>query len=176
MATNMMNKYVLVLSCLIFFVMIGSLIAKPADIKAIYGKAKNPSFCTNYMKSNPKTSGADIKTLATITLDSAQTSASGALNKITPFSEKEPKRALRSGYVLCVQSYRSTIRYLGETKKSLASGDVPGQNINVSDAMRSSTYCQDEMLKVKGDPSVVKDGGDFQNICSIVLVISKMMM
>ncbi|WZZ28893.1 hypothetical protein YC2023_012294 [Brassica napus] len=156
--------------------MIGSLNAKPADIKAICGKAKNASFCTNYMKSNPKTSGADIKTLATITLDSAQTSASGAMNKITPIADEEPKRALRSGYVLCVQSYRSTIRYLGEAKKSLASGDVPGQNINVSDAMRSSTYCQDEMLKVKGDPSVVKDGGDFQNICSIVLVISKMMM
>ncbi|KAJ0238425.1 Pectinesterase inhibitor 2 [Hirschfeldia incana] len=171
MATYMMNN--VLVSCLMFLVIIGSLNAKAADIKAICGKAKNPSFCTNYMKSNPKTSGADIKTLATITLGSAQTSASRVLTKIQSLATKETSPVLKKGYTSCVEQYKNTISSLDEATKSLTSGDGQGMNIKVSAAMEGSTTCQDGLSKA--DPSVVKDSGDFQNICGIVLVISNMM-
>ncbi|CAN6925690.1 unnamed protein product [Brassica oleracea] len=174
MATTYMVNNVLV-SCLMFFVMIGSSNAKPADIKAICGKAKNPSFCTNYMKSNPKISGADIKTLATITLGSAQTSASIALTKIQSLATKETNPALKKGYTSCVEQYKNTISSLDEANTSLTSGDGPGLNIKVSAAMEGYTTCQDGLSNVKADPSIVKDTGDFQNACGIILVISNMM-
>ncbi|CAH8366681.1 unnamed protein product [Eruca vesicaria subsp. sativa] len=174
MATNMMNN--VLVSCLMFFLMIGSLNAKSADIKAICGKAKNPTFCKSYMmKSEPKTSGADIKTLATITFGSAQTSASGALTKIQSLATKETNPALKKAYTSCVEQYKNTISSLDEAKKSLESGDGPGLNIKVSAAMEGSTTCQDGFVNVKADPSVTTEIDDFQNICSIVLVISNMM-
>ncbi|KAL0857385.1 hypothetical protein Bca101_062539 [Brassica carinata] len=127
------------------------------------------------MKSNPKTSGADIKTLATITLGSAKTSASGALTKFQSFATKETDPALKKGYTSCVEQYKNTISSLDEATKSLTSGDGPGLNIKVSAAMEGSTTCQDGLAKVKADPSFAKDSGDFQNICGIILVISNMM-
>ncbi|KAG2317730.1 hypothetical protein Bca52824_020852 [Brassica carinata] len=74
------------------------------------------------------------------------------------------------------KQYRMAITGLDRAKYSLASGDVRGHNIFVSKAMAKPKLCQDEMLKVKGDPSLVKHGEDFHNICSILLVISKMML
>ncbi|CAH2053484.1 unnamed protein product [Thlaspi arvense] len=174
MATYLRKKNVFA-SALTLFVMISSLNAQVADIKAICGKAKNPSFCTNYMKSNPKTSGADIKTLAQITFGSAQTSATGALTKIQSLAKTANSPALKQGYTSCVEQYKSAISILNEAKQSLATGDKGGLNIKVSAAMTSSTTCQDDLANVKADPSAVKNSDDFQNICGIVLVISNMM-
>ncbi|ESQ48204.1 hypothetical protein EUTSA_v10022367mg [Eutrema salsugineum] len=162
-------------SSLMFFVMIGSLNAQVADIKAICGKAKNPSFCSSYMKSNPKTSGADLRTLANITFGSAQTSAKGALAKIQSLVKTETNPTLKKGYTSCVEQYKNSISNLNDAKQNLASGDGPGLNIKVSAAMEGSSTCQDNLANVKADPSTVKNSGDFQNICGIVLVISNMM-
>ncbi|VVA97964.1 unnamed protein product [Arabis nemorensis] len=155
--------------------MIGSLNAQKADLKAICAKAKNPSFCSTYMKSNPKTSGADIQTLAKITFDSAQTSASGALTNIQSLAKKETNPTLKKRYTACVEQYKNAISNLNEAKQNLASRDGPGLNIKVSAAMEGSTTCQDGFANLKADPSAVKNNSDFQNICGIVLVISNMM-
>ncbi|KFK39060.1 hypothetical protein AALP_AA3G195700 [Arabis alpina] len=160
---------------LMFFAMIGLLNAQVADIKAICGKAKNQSFCTNYMKFNPKTSGADLPTLAKMTFDSAQTSASGALTNIQSLAKKETNPALKKGYTSCEEQYKNSVSNLNEAKQNLASRDGPGLNIKVSAAMEGATTCQDSFANLKADPSVAKNNSDFQNICGIVLVISNMM-
>ncbi|KAL1214439.1 Pectinesterase inhibitor 2 [Cardamine amara subsp. amara] len=162
-------------SSLMFFVMTGSLNAQVADIKAICGKAKNQSFCTNYMKSNPKTSGADLKTLANITFGSAQTSASGAFKRIQSLVNTTTDPTMKKAYTSCVGHYKSAISNLNDAKQSLASGDGQGLNIKVSAAMEGPTTCKDEMANFKVDPSAMKNSDDFQNICGIVLVISNMM-
>ncbi|CAA7015597.1 unnamed protein product [Microthlaspi erraticum] len=174
MTAYMRNKNVFV-SCLMFFLTIGSLNAQKADINAICAKAKNPTFCSNYMKSNPKTSTADIKTLAKITFGSAQANASGALTKIQSLVKTETNPTLKKGYTSCAEQYKNAMSSLNDAKQSLDSGDGPGLNIKVSAAMEGSTTCQDDLAKVKADPSTVKNSGDFQNICGIVLVISNMM-
>ncbi|XP_010487596.1 PREDICTED: pectinesterase inhibitor 2-like [Camelina sativa] len=174
MATYLMNR-VFVSSLMFFVIMIGSLNAQVADIKAICGKAKNQSFCSSYMKSNPKTSGADLPTLAKITFGSAQTSASEAFNRIPSLAKTATNPTFKKAYTSCVQHYKSAISSLNDAKKSLASGDGAGLNIKVSAAMEGPTTCQEDMANFKVDPSAIKNSGDFQNICGIDLVISNMM-
>ncbi|KAJ4888740.1 Pectinesterase inhibitor 2 [Raphanus sativus] len=152
--TYMMNN--LLVSCLMFFVMIGSLNTKPADTKAICGRAKNPSFCTSFMKANPKISGADIKMLASITFSAALTSAQIALMKFLSLATKETNPALKKGCTSCVEQYKNTISSLEEAAKSFTSGDGPGMNIKVLAAMKGPTTCQDGLAKVKADPSIAK--------------------
>lgn len=173
MAAYLMNR--VFVSSLLFFVMIGSLDAQVADIKAICGKAKNQSFCSSYMKSNPKTSGADFQTLAKITFGSAQTSASEAFNRIQSLVKTATNPTLKKAYTSCVQHYKSAISSLNDAKQNLASGDGAGLNTKVSAAMEGPTTCKEDMANFKVDPSAMMNSGDFQNICGIVLVISNMM-
>ncbi|KAG7577580.1 Pectinesterase inhibitor domain [Arabidopsis thaliana x Arabidopsis arenosa] len=173
MAAYQMNR--VFVSSLMLFVMIGSLKAQVADLEAICGKAKNQSFCTSYMKSNPKTSGADLQTLAKITFGSAQTSASEGFKKIQSLVKTATNPTMKKAYTSCVQHYKSAISSLNDAKQSLASGDGKGLNIKVSAAMEGPSTCEQDMANFKVDPSAVKNSGDFQNICGIVLVISNMM-
>ncbi|KAJ4871975.1 Pectinesterase inhibitor 2 [Raphanus sativus] len=180
MATAYMMNNLLV-SCLMFFVMIGSLNAKPPDIKAICGKAKNTFFCTNYTKSITKTSAADIKTFATTILGSAQITAITGVTRYENLA-KRPYPALEKEATACARLYKNTITSLGEATKSSRSGDGPGLKNKVSAAMLGPTRCQDRVAKFKADPSIPKlfkptiyYKDDFEDFCDIVLVISDMM-
>jgi pectinesterase inhibitor-like protein len=82
---------------------------------------------------------------------------------------------MKKAYTSCVQHYKSAISSLNDAKQSLASGDGKGLNIKVSAAMEGPSTCEQDMADFKVDPSAVKNSGDFQNICGIVLVISNMM-
>ncbi|CAN8259029.1 unnamed protein product [Cochlearia groenlandica] len=173
MATTDLTNKVLV-SSLMLVVMIASINAQ-ADIKAICMKARNPSFCTNFMKSNPTATSANIPTLAKITFAAAQASATTSLTKIQALAKTETNPSLKKSYTSCVEQFGNAISNLNEGKQNLASGDGAGLNIKVSAAMEDSTTCQDGLASVKADPTVVTNSGDFQNICGIVLVISNMM-
>ncbi|KAL0719480.1 hypothetical protein Bca4012_068804 [Brassica carinata] len=135
------------------------------------------------MKSRPKTSGADIKTLEKITFISAQKTAINGVTRFKNLAARETNPALKKVFTSCVEQYNNTISSLSGAARSFDSGDGPAlMKVKVSAAMKGPTTCQDGLAKFKADPSIaertrlsINYQDNFQDICGIILVIYDMM-
>ncbi|TYK02953.1 pectinesterase inhibitor-like [Cucumis melo var. makuwa] len=141
---------------------------------SICPKTRNPSFCVDVLKSAGST---DLKVLATYTLNLTNTNAEKSLNLVKSLAATTTNPQLKNQYLSCYESYEEVVGDIEIAKSNLASGDFNGVNIATSGIMTAVDDCQDSFKQPPKDTSMLlKNGKTLNDVCSIILVISNLLL
>ncbi|KAK3042224.1 hypothetical protein RJ639_001344 [Escallonia herrerae] len=101
-------------------------------IGEVWSKTRNPSFCVQALKSDPRSGSADFHGLGQISIDLEQASATATSGLIDLLIKQTNDPKLRERYKSCSENYSDAIGDLGEAKGFLNSSDYGSVNIRAS--------------------------------------------
>ncbi|XP_022143514.1 pectinesterase inhibitor-like [Momordica charantia] len=143
-------------------------------VAMICPKTRNPGFCTYVLKSTG--SATDLVGLGRFTLNLAHARAgeSRALARSLAAKTADPK--LRERYASCSDSYNDAVSNIEDATRYLASGDYNGVNVEASAAMTNADDCEGNFTAPRPESELTKNSKTLEDICSIILVISNLLL
>ncbi|XP_022953889.1 pectinesterase inhibitor-like [Cucurbita moschata] len=146
----------------------------PNDVvSTICPKTRNPSFCSNVLKS---AGTSDLKGLATFTLNLAHDKATESRALAQSLASKAADPKLKEHYDTCAGRFDDAVDDIEGVKSNLENGDYNGVNTYASAAMTEADDCLDSLTKPPKDSSALSDDGKtVEDICSIILVVSNLL-
>nr|XP_027082311.1 LOW QUALITY PROTEIN: pectinesterase inhibitor-like [Coffea arabica] len=135
--------------------------------------SKNPQFCANSLRSDPRSRRADLKGLGQIAIDLATKSAKSTKTLVDSLKQNATDTRLKGIYDSCSENYGDSIDDLGEATSLLKSGDYLGVNLRASAALDDADTCDDNFKDAKlGTTNLADASQNVQNLCDIILVIA----
>ncbi|KAF3456415.1 hypothetical protein FNV43_RR01065 [Rhamnella rubrinervis] len=145
-------------------------------VDQICSKSINSSFCLNVLNSDPRTRTVDLKQLAQITINYAQTNVSSNQKLIQSLSSHATDPKLKERYDDCADHYDEATGNIEYALERLNSGDFPGTNIAVSAVFTDVDDCEEEWKTPPADPSQLSTKNkDLKDLLDISLVISNLL-
>ncbi|XP_042474820.1 cell wall / vacuolar inhibitor of fructosidase 2-like [Macadamia integrifolia] len=135
------------------------------------------SLCVHTLRSDAKSSNADLKGLAAITIENTLATATTTSNHITILLNATPTATadLFSHQCLsdCSQSYVNAINQLKGSLVALGNGNYNDASIALSVAMSAVELCEEGFSSDSSHVSVLKDTNTkFSQLCSNALAIT----
>ncbi|CAH9129564.1 unnamed protein product [Cuscuta epithymum] len=147
-------------------------------IDTVCAKTLRPASCQQTLRSDPRSTTADLKGLGLVSVDiatkqaiSGKALAQGLLN--VNFDQR-----VKSAISSCLEKYDDSVFYLGQCSESLRSGNYGGLNFEASSAGNSIGACEDGFADLpKPEPRQLEAANsNLQGVCDIVLVISNLLL
>ncbi|XP_022138711.1 pectinesterase inhibitor-like [Momordica charantia] len=150
-------------------------VASANDVAStICPKTKNPGFCTTELKT---AGSADLKALATHTLNLARKKAGESVALANDLAAKATDPQLKERYTSCSKNFDEAIGNIETAEKHLASGDYNGVNLAGSAVMSTVDDCRANFETGPADTSSLSTNGKtLDDISSIILVISNLLL
>ncbi|GFP91401.1 pectinesterase inhibitor [Phtheirospermum japonicum] len=159
------------------FILISTIAQTPNNlIFEICKKTRNPSLCSQILKSNRKAVKAySPQELGEIAINLSIISAQAI--KKTIFTKRFLKtgdKVLKDRYKHCETNYESAIYYLKSSNYFLKHADISKLARYAAAAVNEPIYCRESFAKrPPAEPAWLKEGNDkLECLCSVILVIS----
>ncbi|KAI8561908.1 hypothetical protein RHMOL_Rhmol04G0378700 [Rhododendron molle] len=142
-------------------------------ISEICSKTQNPSLCLQALRSDRRSARADLKGLALISIDIAQSNAKQTANQLIPaLSRGATSPKLKGRYDTCAENYGDTIDNLNEARTALNARDIGTFRIRASAALDGPDTCEDSFEGPPAEPKQLRDANNkLEGLCSIILAI-----
>ena len=178
---NMVRFSTLTLVVVFLSCVASSYAANVADPQAICKKAKDPSFCLNFLKTKPGGVGGDLNSLLKYTLGVLRTDVSetiSLINNLIAQSGNDLKK--KNYYKSCLTNYAEDEGALGEIEEAqdlLNRSDYNGVNVHISGVMSDVDNCRTgDGLPYPDTSSLPKQAEVVNNVAEIILIISNMLL
>ena len=174
------NKIWVALFVVIFFISSSarlSLAVTKAEINTICTGTPNPSFCFKLFKSDPHITNLNLTGLVKVLIKYAHDESLDTEKIIQLHAESIKDPFIKKQYSLCSNNFEYTLVPFDSALKYLAAKDPHSLNVNIAAAMTFAETCKDvfEEFHIKLDPQILMKINDFQDLCSIPLMISTML-
>lgn len=142
-------------------------------ISEICSKTQNPSLCLQALRSDRRSARADLKGLALISIDIAQSNAKQTANQLIPaLSRGATSPKLKGRYDTCAENYRETIDNLNQARTALNARDIGTFRTRASAALDGPDTCEDSFEGPPAEPKQLRDANNkLEGLCSIILAI-----
>uniref|UniRef100_M1D8M6 Pectinesterase inhibitor n=1 Tax=Solanum tuberosum TaxID=4113 RepID=M1D8M6_SOLTU len=140
-------------------------------INDVCSKTRNPVICLSALQGDPRSQGANLEGLATISIDLSQKSTRSTYDLVKTLLTQTTDPNLKTRYTSCLENYNDALNNLGELSSFLNSKDYDSLNIHASDD--PSTCDDDSFSGPPAESPQLKDASDkVQGLIGIILVIS----
>lgn len=152
-------------------------IAKADLIGDVCSKAQKPALCLSALNADPRSKGANLEGLATISIDISQKNAQTVRDLVNTLLKQATDPKLKTRYDSCLENYNDAVDDLGELPGFLKSKDYLGLNVHASAAFDGPTTCDDNFSETPpAEAPQLKDASDkLQGLIDIILVISNLL-
>ncbi|KAL7164688.1 hypothetical protein ACSBR2_040564 [Camellia fascicularis] len=171
----------MLVSLVFMFMLIGpSFAEKHTKLKQICSETIDQHECMKLMKSDSRTSDADIRGLTEIAINLAYSKASDIIeilksrydNTLDTWNDRYNSFSHRYGS--CYKNYHDAIRDLEQTKKLFYDGDYKRMAVQVNDAKKKVRGCKNQ---IENSESYSTDrrrwNKEFEILCDVIKVSSK---
>ncbi|KAJ4831807.1 hypothetical protein Tsubulata_031252 [Turnera subulata] len=141
-----------------------------SEITAICSSSRNPSFCLDFLKSDPRFASADLAGAAQIAIDVGHTEATDTLNFVQSLVQKTTDPKLQEIFKSCSSNYEEAVGVFEDAKQYLSSKDYSGAGFAVSAALDHAITCNDDSQGT--DPSLPQRNENLKSLCSLILGIT----
>ena len=169
------NSFLLVSLLLTFLLFTTLSYARPTNdlISDICSKTRNPTACSQALRSDHRSASADLKGLGQIGIDLAQASAKTTYNLIASLEKTTSDPKLKGRYSSCLENYDDAIGYLDDCRRFLWSGDYGSLSTYASAVLDEPETCQDSFEDPPAAPPQLQLGNQkLENLSSVNLAIS----
>lgn len=178
---NMVRFSTLTLVVVFLSCVASSYAANVADPQTICKKAKDPSFCLNFLKSKPGGVGGDLNSLLKYTLGVLRTNVSGTISLITKLIAQSGNDLEKKNYYKsCLTFYAEDEGALGEIEEAqdlLNRSDYNGVNVHISGVMSDVYNCRTgDGHPYQDISSLPKQADVVNNVAEIILIISNLLL
>jgi len=105
---------------------------KTVDFETICKTAKDPSFCSTFLKSRPIGVGGDLVSLAQYSIENVHTNVTNTVDLITKLVAQSRDMNEKSHYGNCLQHFNSIVEYVKEAQGFLKIGDYGDVHMNAN--------------------------------------------
>ncbi|KDO41794.1 hypothetical protein CISIN_1g037300mg [Citrus sinensis] len=133
-------------------------------IEATCRKTSYPDLCIKTLRSSPGSSGADVKGLAHIILESASAYCNDTYEQVKKLLNETKDKTMRNCLDVCFQVYDLAIYEIPTAIKYLESGDYDSAVQYANDGIIESDTCE----KIPKSPLTDRNNG-LTNLCTIAL-------
>ncbi|XP_048129307.1 cell wall / vacuolar inhibitor of fructosidase 1-like [Rhodamnia argentea] len=124
-------------------------------------KTPYADFCASTLRSDPRSSTADTKTLGLIMVDKVDVNAMSTLAKIEDLLGKSPGPGTKQALTSCEESYKIiTSAMVPSSKDSLTKGDYKYAVYYMNSAANDATECE---AGFGGSKSPLSDSNDYEH-------------
>ncbi|KAK6795089.1 hypothetical protein RDI58_008542 [Solanum bulbocastanum] len=142
-------------------------------IDDICSKTLKKAVCLSALRADPRSKGANLEGLATISIDLSQKKAKSTHDLVSTLLKQATDPNLKTRYSSCLENYNDTINDLGELSGFLKSKDYESLNIHASAASDGPSTCDDNFSGPPTESPQLKNASDnLQGLISIILVVS----
>ncbi|XP_027095961.1 pectinesterase inhibitor-like [Coffea arabica] len=136
--------------------------------------SKNPQFCINSLRSDPRSGSADLKVLGQIAIDLSTNSTKSTKALVDSLKQKASDARLKAIYDSCLDNYGDSIDDLADATTKLGSGDYQGVALTASAALDGPDTCDDNFTdaKLTEPPNLAEASQNVQTLIEVVLVIA----
>ncbi|KAI3825974.1 hypothetical protein L1987_00013 [Smallanthus sonchifolius] len=161
------NYIFLALAYVLLLILLSSAPFTFADlVNEVCQQTIDPSLCSNSLRSDPRSTNANLTILGRISIKNAQKSAKAAKKLIHSAINS-------SNYTQCIALYDEAISNIKKCKKALKSHDYGQLNTFISGAMTDASLCDGSFGRgIQGPPQLKFASIKLQGLCNIILVIS----
>lgn len=128
----------------------------------------NQPRCYEYYKSDPRSSTADYRELAEITIDLANSDCKKLIHWLNSVAKNETDHGYRRRYLQCSKHYSEALEKLVGGKKYLESKDYETVENLAAYAIEDSSECIADFVKVNTTSTLINKAKDFEFITSFV--------
>lgn len=129
---------------------------------------QNQPRCYEFYKSDPRSSTADYKQLAEITIDLADSRCKRLLHWLNFHAKNESDQAYRIRYLQCSKHYSEALERLDASKRYLEQKKYESIEDLAAYAIEDSSECIADFAKVNTPYTLLKKAKDFEFITSFV--------
>ncbi|KAL3505583.1 hypothetical protein ACH5RR_030965 [Cinchona calisaya] len=115
--------------------------------------ANDPQYCVQRLRSDPRSSSADLPTLAQITIGFAQSDTKSTADLVKSLEQQATDPKLKERYKSCLENYNGALNDLNDCTNDLKKKDYPSLNIHASAAGTEADTCDDNF----SDPPIEPD-------------------
>ncbi|XP_058211882.1 pectinesterase inhibitor-like [Rhododendron vialii] len=171
MAAYSLNSFSSLFFLLPLFLSIG--LSTSDLISEVCSKTQNPSLCLQALRSDRRSARADLKGLALISIDIAESNAKQTANQLIPaLSKRATSPELRGRYDTCAKNYKDTIDNLNKARTALNARDIRTFFAMASAALDGLDNCEDSFEGPPAEPKQLRDANNkLKGLCSIILAI-----
>ncbi|XP_055826187.1 pectinesterase inhibitor-like [Solanum dulcamara] len=141
-------------------------------IDEICSKTENKEVCYYALKEDPRSKGANLEGLMTITIDLSQKNATFTCNLVSMLLKKaiDPKLTMR--YASCLKNFNDANNNLEKLPDLLKSKDYYGMHTNASAAIRDPFTCDNSFLEPPVEAPELKDASDkLRGLIDVILIL-----
>ncbi|KAF3676975.1 hypothetical protein CQW23_08277 [Capsicum baccatum] len=142
-------------------------------INDVCSKALKPAICLSTLNGDPRSKGANLEGLATISIDISLKNAQSTRGLVNSLLKQATDQQAKTRYSSCLENYNDAIDELGGLPSLLKSKDYSGLNIHASAASDGPSTCDDNFTSE--EPQLKAASEKLQGIISIILVISNLL-
>ncbi|XP_055826186.1 pectinesterase inhibitor-like [Solanum dulcamara] len=142
-------------------------------INDVCSKTQKPAICLSALNGDPRSKGANLEGLGTISIDLSQKNAKSTHDLVSTLLTQATDPNLKRRYTSCLENYNDALNNLGELYGFLNSKDYDSLNIHASAASDDPSTCDDNFSGPPTESPQLKDASDkLQGLIGITLVIS----
>ncbi|KAL8100460.1 pectinesterase inhibitor 2-like [Apium graveolens] len=131
---------------------------------------RNQPRCYEYYKSDPRSSTADYKELAEITIDLANSKCKKLIHWLNSHAKNETDQGYRRRYLRCSKHYSEALEKLDGGKRYLEAKKLDSKTVEdlAAYAIEDSRECIGDFVKVNTTLALLNKAKDFEFITSFV--------
>ena len=130
-------------------------------------KSNNPTLCTNTLRSDPRSKGADARGLATIAIKKAEEATRASINVVKSLLNSGNKEIIST----CIENFSSAVTNLKECESLLNRRDIGTLRSIGSAALTDVGTCSDEFGA--NEPAKLKEAsGKADTFVQLLLIIA----
>ncbi|KEH25460.1 putative pectinesterase inhibitor domain-containing protein [Medicago truncatula] len=152
--------------------------AKIVNLHTICKKTQNPSFCSTFLKSRPRSVHGDLVSLAKYSIEDAHAKITNTINLINKLIVRSRNNAEKSHYLSCSLDFTEALDDIEEAQGFIESGEYQGL---YEDAESIREVIPDCLNGAYGNPSfddnslLPKYAHDVEKVAEIILAISNIL-
>ncbi|CAI9112770.1 OLC1v1013262C1 [Oldenlandia corymbosa var. corymbosa] len=134
----------------------------------------DPNYCKTALRSDPRTSKANLPTLAQVAIDLARSNTKSTITLVKSIEKKVTDRRLKGIYDTCLENYSDTSDNLDGCVTALKAKDYPTLNIRASAALDGPSTCDEGFTEAKlSEPGQLKTSSrHVQELSSVICNIA----
>ncbi|KAJ8548018.1 hypothetical protein K7X08_021254 [Anisodus acutangulus] len=136
----------------------------------VCSKTQKPAICLSVLRADPRSKGANLEGLATISIDISLKNAKSTRDLVNTLLKQATDPKLKTRYDSCLENYNDAVDDLGELPSFLKSKDYDGLNIHASAVSDDPSTCDDNFSGPPAESPQLKAASDkfqgFEVTCS----------
>ncbi|KEH25458.1 putative pectinesterase inhibitor domain-containing protein [Medicago truncatula] len=152
--------------------------AKIVNVHTICKKTQNPSFCSTFLKSRPRSVHGDLVSLAKYSIEDAHAKITNTINLITKLIARSRFNAEKSHYRRCSIVFTGILDEIKEAQGFIESGEYQGLYEDAESIREAAPDCLNKAYETPSfdeNTLLPKYAHDVEKVADIILVISNIL-